>query len=136
MKTVNPVTVDFLLLPMIGLADDDDEVKRYWNLSPDNEGAYREIIRERLKPEFDRLSSEDRDEAKTCLSYYLTKCGPAFFERLFDKYLLPFGNPRESRQFFVWLWEEYFGAESYVLPDWQDYQEVEDLERQFRVKRQ
>jgi hypothetical protein len=126
MKRVNPNLIAVLVRPLWGLADDEAEVVTYRSLSPDDERAYRAIIRERLKPAFDRFKERDRAECKISLGYYLSK--PDFrFDRIMDSNLLPFDPPTEPRNLFLWFWEECFGSENYIVDDLNDYTEVDDI---------
>ena len=125
-KRVNPNLVAVLVRPLSGLAEDEAEVVMYRSLSPDDERAYRGIIRERLKPAFDRFKERDRAECKTSLGYYLSK--PGFrFDRTMDSHLLPFDPPTDPRNFFLLFWEECFGTEDYIVADLNGYTEVDDI---------
>jgi hypothetical protein len=131
-KEVNQYMVMALLNPLAGGADDDVEIERYSSITPDDEELYKSVIRQRLKPYFEQLSDRDRAECKTSLRYYLSKPGSPF-HRFMEAELLPFPPPRDPRQFFVWMWEEFFGSEEYSV-NLGDYAEVNNIGRPNMIK--
>ncbi len=116
MNTVNPFFLDVFLIPITGLGDDDESVLYYQKLGVCTETRYREIIRELLIDPFVKLDEEKKLKAKIALSYYLTTSKIDFL-RVFEACLPPFDAPRVARDFFVWIWEEIFTNESYLLLD-------------------
>ena len=126
MKQVNPWFLDDLMSPISGLADDDDAVMYYRQMNVDSEEKFRAIIREKFVVYYYALDEQKQEKAKLALSFYLSK--PEFnFESVFDACLPPFDPPKDARDFFVWLWEELFPGENYVISDLKSYKIVPDI---------
>lgn len=123
---VNPSFVDSLLDPLIGLADDDDAVEYYWDLNPNDETAVRSIIRETLRPEFERWDDKSRAKAKLALQYMLS-FRREWCESIWNNGLIPFDAPDNPCLFFEWLWRELFGDEPYELNDKKAFNVVPDI---------
>jgi len=126
MKEVNCWYVHALLSPLVGLADDDESVVRYSTLNPNEASEVKQVIRSILKPYFERYDQKSMDKARDSLSYYLSKDNTDF-DRIFYSNLLPFNAPDDPRTFFVWLWDELFGASDYQIHDFTIYQVNEDV---------
>lgn len=126
MKLVNPYFLNDLMSPITGLADDDEAVSYYNSLNISSEEQYRSIIREVFIEYFSSLDKQKKDKTKTALSFYLSK-QDSDFERVFESCLPPFDPPTDVRDFFVWLWEELFKGESYIISDMESYKIVPDI---------
>jgi len=126
MKVVNPHFLDEFLVPITGLADDNEAIEHYKDVELRTEAQYKAVIRETLVEHFHSLEEVVKKKAKLALSYYLTK--PAVdFVGVFESLLPPFDLPPNARDFFVWLWEELFIGESYELADVDSYKVVADM---------
>jgi len=110
---------------MNGEADDDEMVKKYWDLNPNNESAVKSIVRSRLLPEYNNRSLLFRDKIKMALSYALSSGKNLGGE--FDSNLLPFDHPDDPNLFYKWIWEVFFPDENFELSNIDDFEEVEDL---------
>lgn len=126
MRQVNIHFVTALLDPLVGGADDDAEVARYRRLDPDNEKDVRDVIRNRLKPHFERFDEASKEMATRSLQYFLSK-GHTDLARLYDSCLLPIAAPSDPRRFFVWLWEELFGNLPFRVENLSQFQENNDI---------
>lgn len=126
MKTVNPYFIDVFLIPIAGLGDDDEAVLHYQNVELINENQYKLLIRETLVEPFKNLGEVKKKKSKIALSYYLTKSEIDFL-RIFESCLPPFDAPENARDFFVWIWEEIFVGESYLLSDVESFKIVTDI---------
>lgn len=114
MFITHPEVLEIFLEPLIGLADDDDEVNQYIHINPQTEKDYKLIIRERLIESFEVQNSAKKKLAKFALGYYLSN-PDIDFERVFEAILPPFDAPDPARNFFLWIWEELYGTENYNL---------------------
>ena len=126
MKIVNPYFLDVFLRPITGLADDDEAVLYYQEIELGSEEQYKAVIRDTLVEPFNSLDEEKKQKSKLALGYYLTKQA-IDFQRVFDSCLPPFDLPENARDFFVWLWEELFAGENYIVPDYETYKVVPDI---------
>ena len=132
MKIVNPIFLYQFLYPLMGLGDDDEAMKYYLDIDLCTEEQYKVIIRENLVDDFNHLNEEIKEKAKLALSYYLSK--PEIdFDRVFDSLLPPCDLPENSRDFFVWLWEELYGDESYKISEFEIFKVVEDIYEPLRL---
>lgn len=132
MHKVNPSFLSYMLSPLTGGADIDEEVTKYNNIIPNNEAEVKEIIEVVLKPFFESAPMEFRHEAKKSLSYYLTT-DKIDFERTFNSNLMPFDHPTIAKQFFLWLWEVLFNDESYDIKNIETYIEINDINEPLRL---
>ncbi|HID23056.1 MAG TPA: hypothetical protein EYP14_11735, partial [Planctomycetaceae bacterium] len=115
MKYVNRWFIDAPLDPFVGGADDDIRLERWGDIDPNDEELVREeLIRKVIKPYFERFDPASQEKVKLAMRYCLSD--PTFdFERVLAAGLVPFDIPRDSRKFFLWIWEELFPAEDYHL---------------------
>lgn len=118
------------IAPITGQADVDEIVDYYMANPPKTEEDYRKIIREQLVSEFNEEYEITKEKAKLVLSYYLT-FGGIDFERAFYSYLPPFELEVDARDFYVWIWEEIYGEESYILEGSKDDYETCDIPREY-----
>jgi len=126
MKTVNPYFLNDLMSPITGLADDDNAIKYYSNLNINTEEKFRSIIKDLFLPYYENLDNTKKQKSKLALSYYLSKADYDF-ERVFESCLPPFDPPSNARNFFLWLWEELFNGEDYLIKDLKSYKVVLDI---------
>ena len=125
--SVNSLWIDSLLDPLIGGADDDDEVLHFRSLDPNDEAAVRAVIRERLVPYFRRMNAESVERIERAYRYYLHQ--PNFpWDHMFPGLLIPFLPPRNPKDFFVWLLDECFPTHDWSLNDPDSYEEVRDID--------
>jgi len=126
MKIANPFFLHDLLSPITGLADDDEVVSFYNKMGVISEDQYRKIIKNNFIDYYNSLMCDKQQKIKTALSYYLSK--PDFdFGRVFDSCLPPFDPPANVRYFFVWIWEELFKEDNYLISDIESYKIVPDI---------
>lgn len=126
MIIVNPYFLHDLMSPITGLGDDDKVVSYYRKMGTISEAQYRKIINEMFIDYYNSIDEDKKKKSKTALSYYLSK--PDFdFERVFESCVPPFDPPADARDFFMWLWEELFKDESYLISDFQSYRIVSDI---------
>jgi hypothetical protein len=128
MICVNLRFAELLLHPLAGLADDEAALAEFIDLDPEMEDEMRTIIRARLKPHFEELNDASKEKSKIALKYYLSRKSDASLQRLFDSLLPPFNLPREPRTFFILLWKEIFGSESFLIDEKTQVEEKNDLE--------
>lgn len=126
MSQANIHFITALLDPLVGAADDDQEVVRYRDVDADDEAQIRQVVRDRLLPHLQRFDADNRCLAERSLRYFLSKEGTDF-TRLYDASLLPIAAPSNARQFFVWLCEELFGKEPAVPLDLGEIRENNDI---------
>ena len=126
MVIVNPYFLHDLLSPIAGLGDDDEAVSFNKSQNVKSEEQYRNIIRKELVGYFNGLSDIKKEKSKSSLKYYLTK-NDVDWGRVFDSCLPPFDPPQIARDFFIWLWEELFGGENYLISDLKQFKVVADI---------
>ncbi len=127
MLKVNVYFIEDLLNPLIGLADIDEEQKKYIDFDANNEDLSKKIIISVLKPYYNEKSLKYKSLSKRSLAFYLNTYDHSFFEEIFNSNLLPFDPPDKGKEFFIWIWEVYFGGESYNIEDLSLYKEINDL---------
>jgi hypothetical protein len=126
MHTVNPYFLNDLMSPITGLGEDDEAVSFYGEMGIISEDQYRKIINEKFVDYYKSLDKDKQQKLKIALSYYLSK-PDSDFERVFESCLPPFDPPANARDFFVWIWEELFKQESYMISDLKSYKVVPDI---------
>lgn len=123
MMTVNGYFVDAFLGPLGGLADVDETP--FDSIDGNDEQAIRKVIRDELKPHFERWDDKSKRIARDSLAYWLSfrrhELGP-----LYNGMLMPFDPPNPPELFFLWLWEELFGPEDWRLEDPKAFQVQND----------
>ena len=125
MKTVNIKLVEKVLGPIGGYCDRDEEFAKYDTYDWMDESDVKAIIRAEILPFFLQQNDHYKSEFKTSLSYYLTT-NSYDLDGMLASLLIPSDTGGEPSFFFVWMWECFFGDESYEMPDFSDYQEKED----------
>lgn len=126
MNVVNICFLEDLLSPLTGLADDDEMVQYYSDINLSAETQYKQIIDEYIKGYFCKLNKEKKNKLKMALRYSLSKEG-FDFARIFESCLLPFEPPINVRSFFIWIWEELFREEDYMISNLEEYKVIEDI---------
>lgn len=116
MFLIRPDLLDIFVEPLIGLADDDEEVYKYMLIKPQTPEEYKKIIRENLKESFQKNEDKKKKSAEIALRYYLSD-STIDFERVFYSNLIPFEAPIPARNFFLWIWQELFEDEDYHLTE-------------------
>ena len=119
-NTIYTFLLHQLLAPLSGMADSPESVDEFRTYDPDDATQMKLLIRRYLLPHFVNLDSAEKDYSKLCLMYYLSK-PDAHFDRVFDSLLLPFMSPSNPRDFFIWIWEVFFGQEPYRLQNLDQY---------------
>lgn len=128
LPTVNPYWLEVPLGPLVGLADGDEEdTAPFEGIGPEDEAAYRTIIRKYIVPYVHSIDIASLELLKRTFLYYLSKNNVPW-ERLFDSLLIPFDCPRIPRSFFVWVWEECFPNDALQVVDLSLFQVVSDTE--------
>ena len=133
MNSVNPYFLHTLVEPFTGLADDDDAVRAYVDLDPNDEPMVRAIIRKTIVPHAASLSVDAVERVKLSYRYYLSK-PDSDFDRVFYSNLPPFNAPDDPRKLFLWIWEECFPGQDFLLPSLDQYFENRDIEEPMRFK--
>jgi hypothetical protein len=126
MQTVNQYMVGDLLNPLGGSADIDEKIYQYQNVDSNDEEQIKKIILENIKPHFENQSELYKSSAKRSLSYFLTT-NRIDFGYIYDNCLIAFDHPKDSRLFFLWVWEVLFPFEDYNIEDVKKYSEIEDI---------
>lgn len=124
---INLCFVDHFLDPLCGCADDDEEVKPYRNLDPNDEEGVKRVIRNLIRPYILRFDRESLAQAKLALRYALTSADTRF-DRIYYSVLPPFSPPAEPRSFFTWIWEVCFSGEDFTLDDMESYHVKNNLD--------
>ena len=91
----------------------------------------RAVIRELLVPYYLRFDEDSRAIVKDTLLCFLSggkpsQLGRDIFEDMFEKHYPAPATPNPARKFFVWLWEELYGSESYNVQDLSQYAVQDD----------
>lgn len=131
MITINHYFLGDFVDPFAGLADGEEEDQI--NINPEDEDAYKKLIVSVLRPHFLSLPKIIQEKCKITLSYYLTTNQIDFNADIFSLFMLPFSPPTNPKDFFVWLWEELFPNEDYILQDPDKYKEVDDINERRRL---
>ncbi len=137
-KIANIYYVSHMVSDLVGLADKIEDVSHHFeNLDPDNEQEIKNVFKEWTKPTFSKWDDSSKEIAKNSLRYFLSK-NDTDWVRVFDASLFPFEHPSIARNFFVWLWEEYFPNEDYHIEDIDNYVVSNDANQThaIRVKRE
>lgn len=122
-----------LMSPLGGRADDDAYIDLFQSLNSNDEAAMREMIRERFVPSAKSFHPRIRDRVLLTYRYYLTRPYEGWGE-LFDSNLLPFEHPNDARSFFLWLFQECFPGEEWLLPHWESYERKDDIDEPYRLR--
>lgn len=120
MPKIYSYLLDDLLGPLVGLADHDETVRKYWKVNPNDPNEIKEIIRTELLPTYLSCDAVRKRLSKLCLMYYLTTSSVPF-GRVYDSCLIPFDHPANPRDFFLWIWEVFFPGEDYILSNPDQY---------------
>lgn len=132
MNKVNMLFLDDVLSPLTGGADDDEQIDLYNGLDVNNESLIKGIILKTIKPEFSNKSLSYQIEVRKALAFALLSTN-INFDRIFNRNLIAFEHPTESRDFFVWIWEILFDKQRINLEDISDYKVVEDERELMRL---
>ena len=131
MNSVNPYFLQTLVEPFTGLADDDEAVRTYVDLDPNDEQRMRAIIRDSIVPHATSLSVDAAERVKLAYRYYHSK-SDSDFGRVFYSNLPPFNAPDDPRNFFLWIWEECFPGQDFHLNGLDQYVENRDIKEPMR----
>jgi hypothetical protein len=126
-QVVNPWFLTTLLDPLLGLADVDEVVEEYRSFDPNDEAAARTLIASSIVPYLRQFTDDSVARLKLTVRYYLSSPGFERWGTLFDSVMPPFDHPREPRDFFLWIWDEWFPGEDYRLGDLSQFEIVSDL---------
>lgn len=124
MKQFSLQYIDLLLEPLVGLADDDNEVAKYSNINSHSSEEFKQIINQILKPHYELLDQPSKEMAQGSLRYFLGR-PDTDFERIYYSNLMPLDAPHPARMFFVWLWEVLFDQQNWEdngLPEFDEEQ--------------
>ncbi|MDH7911558.1 hypothetical protein [Winogradskyella sp. SYSU M77433] len=69
---------------------------------------------------------------KNSLSYFLTT-NEVDFKEVFERSMPSFELTKDSKIFFVWLWEVFYGKESYVINNLNQYKVNNDIELLYEI---
>jgi hypothetical protein len=81
---------------------------------------------------FNYRNSKFKAIFKNSLSYFLTT-NEIDFKEVFEYQMPSFELTKEPKQFFVWLWEVFYGEEDYVLNNFEEYKVNDDLELLYQI---
>ena len=114
-NSVNRRWVEIPLWPLAGLGDAGGEDSApFEDILPHEKARYLGVIQEHILPYMARIDAASMEKLKRSLAYYLnlpdTPWG-AICETLY----MPFENPEDPRDFFLWIWEEAFPGESWAV---------------------
>ncbi len=85
-----------LLLPLAGLADDDDAVEKYRHVDPNDETAMRAVIRNLIVPRIRLLTDDSVGKLRQTFSFYLSS--PEYrWADLFYSMMPPFDAPNDAK---------------------------------------
>lgn len=87
---------------------------------------YRMLINHLYKPK------EFQEIFKNTLSYYLTTDN-IDFEKIFNAGYPSFGLSSNPEDFFIWVWEEFYRDESYLIDNLSEYEENNDFNKFHKV---
>jgi len=126
MTAVNSAFLNYLTSPLNGGADDDEMVKKYWDIDSNDPITMKNIIKMVLKPVFDMHTQMFRQKAKESLGFYLAT-GKIDFEKVYNAPLLPIDTPNDPKLFYTWIWEIFFENEDYKPYGTNDYFELYNI---------
>ena len=116
MREVTPYWFTQILAPFAGLGDIDDSPLH--EVDPADEAQVRTMLSTYVRPEFESLPDPHRFAVRLSLSYFLSAGhSPSVLERPLDGLLASELNTPNPKDFYIWLWEELFAGQAYVLPD-------------------
>lgn len=130
MFIVSESFLDSLLGPLYGHPADVNE--RLIAIDANSQTQVTEVIRERIVPMWRRLDDRSQPIVKESLRWLLNEPQEAFelqrespWEYLFYSVgLYSLGLPDDPKQFFIWLWHELFGNETFLIDDFSQYKYV------------
>lgn len=103
--------------------------------SNDSEEVKHRVIKRYLVPWYESWTEESQTLLKNSLRYFLNVPSPMtqygggpLFMRIIGSGNWAFPDPDDSREFFVWIWEELYEPEDYKENDLSCYKEV-DIEK-------
>lgn len=111
MITVNPVYINYLLIPLIGGADNEEEIIKFSKFDLNNKEDVEALSKEYLLKEFYQQRVELQREVQNALAYYLIN-DKLDFESHLDSLLLATRTPENSKLFFKLIWQNFFGNEN------------------------
>jgi len=121
-----------LMYPLGGLADDDAYIGTFDWLNPNDEAAMRGLIREHFVTSANTMHPRIRERVLLTYRYFLSKPYDDWGD-LFDSNLFPFEHPDDPRDFFLWLFQECFPTEAWLLPNWETYELKVDIDEPHRL---
>lgn len=120
-----------LVAPMGG--EDDEMYFRYENkIDVNNEFQMKAFIKEHLYPDFEAGSALYKDLMKRNLSYFLTT-KKFDFKRQFICIYPPIAPPEPAINFFIWIWDEFFPNEDYIMKNPEECKDVENMEEPWKI---
>ncbi|WP_040254669.1 hypothetical protein [Psychroserpens mesophilus] len=131
MKVVNKY---FLInsIDAISFYDSEDCEDVFSDLDVNNESEVKKIIKYRMLINHLIKPETFKEIFKNTLKYYLNK-DKVDFEKIYQAGYPSFGLPNEPKFFFIWIWEEFYKGESYILDDLSDYEEYNDHSQLLRI---
>ena len=108
-------------------------IERMLSLNYNDATAMRQLIGDLCVPYFNKASENFRTHVKESLRWMLSggyerqypEAEQSAFEDIFDSDQDScIGLPDNPRDFYIWLWEELFGNESWQIKDWSQYEYV------------
>ncbi|MDR0392070.1 MAG: hypothetical protein LBH59_09195 [Planctomycetaceae bacterium] len=117
------------LIGMLG-GDVDSTFEKYKNIDSNSKEVVVHVIRQDVIPVIQSYASLVQERIRNTLQYYLAT-NEINFSDIFNSYLIPFDHPRLAKDFFIWIWEEWFPEESYKLSETDEYIVLNDDKKAF-----
>ncbi len=127
---VNPWWLAVPLYPLAGLGDygSEEELLPFEILDTNNENVMRELIRNHFVPYVHRIDADSISKLKRAYQYYLSQEKFRWESAVFDTLYMPFECPRNARSFFLWIWEECFPSEEWLIREFRRFFVDENLD--------
>ena len=105
----------------------DNEWRAIASIAPGDKTALRELVRDKVVPEFSEFDEESQRKMRDSLEYFI-RVQPERLERILAAYQIPI-QPQSAAAFFAGVWEELFGPattngeapENYVVDKSQEF---------------
>jgi hypothetical protein len=105
--------------------------KLLWEVTPDDEVRYRELIRQYTvaeKREFEKINpalcAKGKESLRWLINFgydYGDASNPSLFDWVFNKGQLWVNVREDPRRFFIWVWEELYPGEDWHIADPSQY---------------
>ena len=120
MIEVNLDLINSLICTIATLNISDEEVAELSEIDPNNEQQVRAVFRQYLTPRFSDFGPRSKVRLKESLKYLLN-CKDGKLLDYVSGEEPPFYLPDPPIKYFIWLWEELFDKENYLVTDLSQY---------------